>query len=188
MKILVGYVHKIGTISILSPYNYIDGDSAVKFQMLGMLVERFKLSNFKDWQLRSIMAVINGSDALVVQATGSGKSLCFQFPAIWLKKCAVVITPTVSLMSDQTSSLASRGIMATFVGSAQRDKSVNTEILAGKYELIFVTPESFFEDDGTLKHVFKQLALKEQIGLLAIDEVHLLYSWNSFRYDLLLLK
>ena len=67
-----------------------DSDSAIKFQMLGVLVERFKLTKFKDWQLRAIMAVIRGSDALVVQATESGKSLCFQFPAIWLKKCAVV--------------------------------------------------------------------------------------------------
>ena len=186
MKFLVSCAYKIGMIVFIILYIVDDSDSAIKFQMLGVLVERFKLTKFKDWQLRAIMAVIRGSDALVVQATGSGKSLCFQFPAIWLKKCAVVITPTVSLMSDQTASLISRGIMATFVGSAQRDKSVNSNILAGKYEVIFVTPESFFEDEGTLKSVFKELTLKQQIALLAIDEVHLLYSWNSFRYVLLL--
>ena len=65
-------------------------------QMVGLLVERFKLTTFKDWQLRTIKALINVQDALVVQSTGSGKSLCFQFPAAWLKKTTIIITPTIS--------------------------------------------------------------------------------------------
>ena len=86
--------------------------------MIGMLAERFKLTCFKDWQLNAIQ-VVRGEDALVMQPTGSGKSLCHQFPAVWLKKSTVVITPTVSLMSDQTSSLQSKGFRAVFLGSAQ---------------------------------------------------------------------
>ena len=70
--------------------------------MEGMLADRFQLTSFKDWQQRAIEAAISGKDALIIQPTGSGKSLCFQFPAVWSKKTTVVITPTVSLMSDQT--------------------------------------------------------------------------------------
>ena len=66
---------------------------------------------------------------------------CYQFPAVWLKKSTVVITPTVSLMSDQTSSLQSKGIRAVFLGSAQRDKAVATGVSQGEYEIIFVIPE-----------------------------------------------
>ena len=157
-------------------------DDAVRLKMHGMLVERFQLTQFKDWQLNAINALIRGEDALVVQPTGSGKSLCFQFPALWLSGTAVVITPTVSLMSDQTCSLTSRGIRATYLGKAQPDKNVSAKILERQYKIVFVTPESFFEDGGTPKHLFVQLHKNQQISLIAIDEVHLLCSWSNFRY------
>ena len=70
--------------------------------MTGLLLKKFNLTTFKDWQLRAIKALVGGQDALVVQPTGSGKSLCYQFPAIWLKKTTVVLTPTISLMDDQS--------------------------------------------------------------------------------------
>ena len=113
--------------------------------MKGMLADRFQLTSFKDWQQRAIEAAISGKDTLIIQPTGSGKSLCFQFPAVWSKKTAVVITPTVSLMSDQTSNLEARNIKSTFLGTAQKDKSVYSKILSGEYKLVFVTPESFFD-------------------------------------------
>ena len=73
---------------------------------------------------------------------------------MWSKKTAVVIIPTVSLMSDQTSNLEARNIKSTFLGTAQKDKSVYSKILSGEYELVFVTPESFFDEDGTPKQLF----------------------------------
>ena len=47
---------------------------------MGLLMKFFKKNVFKDWQLRAIKAVLGGKNALIVQPTGSGKSLCFQFP------------------------------------------------------------------------------------------------------------
>ena len=87
---------------------------------------------------------------VLARVSASGKSLCFQFPAVWLKKTTIVITPTISLMSDQTGSLDSRGIKATFlhVGQAQCDRDVKQRVVMGEYEVVFVTPESFFDDDG----------------------------------------
>lgn len=58
-------------------------------------------------------------DQCIVMATGAGKSLCYQFPAVHLKKTAVVISPLISLMEDQVANLKSAGITAAFLGSAQ---------------------------------------------------------------------
>lgn len=149
--------------------------------MTGLLVKKFNLTTFKDWQLRAIKALIDGQDALVVQPTGSGKSLCYQFPAVWLKKTTVVLTPTISLMDDQSSSLSSKGIKATFLGTAQQDKQIPHKLLAGEYEIVFVTPESFFADNGQPRELFKQLYYKNRIGVIALDEAHLFSSWISFR-------
>lgn len=120
--------------------------------MLGLDEEIFNLTQFKDWQLNAILAVVHGEDPLVVQLTGSHKSLCFQF---WLKKSTTVITPPVSLMSDVH--LNQEGSRWHFLGSAQSDKMTCTRVLGGEPELVFVTPESFFKDDGTPKHFFRQL-------------------------------
>jgi len=81
-----------------------------QLQMKGILADRFQMTAFKDWQQRAIEAAIKGKDTLIIQPTGSGKSLCFQFPAVWSKKTTIVITPTVSLMSDQTRNLEARNI------------------------------------------------------------------------------
>ena len=85
-------------------------------------------------------------------------------------------------MSDQTSNLEARNIKSTFLGTAQKDKSVYSKILSGEYELVFVTPESFFDEDGTPKQLFWQLRWKEQVALIAIDEAHLLSAWKTFWY------
>ena len=86
---------------------------------------------------------MEGQDTLVVQPTGSGKSLCFQFPPVYQNKKAVVITPTISLMQDQVQKLNRIGIPATFVESAQLDKQIEKDALSpdSKEGIIFVTPE-----------------------------------------------
>ena len=66
-----------------------------------VLADKFHLTHSKDFQSRIIKAILNNKDTLVIQPTGSGKSLCFQFPAICSNKLTLVITPTVSLMQDQ---------------------------------------------------------------------------------------
>ena len=65
---------------------------------IATLAERFNLTKFKDYQRKAIDAVLSGQDVIVVQPTGSGKSLCFQFPAVHENKKTIVVTPTISLM------------------------------------------------------------------------------------------
>ena len=98
----------------------------------------------KPFQKEIIDTVLDGKDTLVIQRTGSGKRLCFQYPAVYLNKKAIIVTPTISLMQDQVHKLNSIGISSVFLGSAQLDKQVEAvQVLQpeSKELVVFVTPE-----------------------------------------------
>ena len=117
----------------------------------------------------------------LVQPTGSGKSLCFQLPPYVTGKMTAVISPTISLMADQCASLTDKGISATFLGSAQSDKTRPSQVLQGKFRIVYITPESFFASQGKPSKLFEELLQKPRVGLIAVDEAHLVLSWQSFR-------
>ena len=139
------------------------------------LAENFKLTSFKPFQKDIIKAVLDGKDALVIYPTGSGKSLCFLFPPVYKEQKAIVVTPTISLMQDQVQKLMTMGIYATYLGSAQFDKQVESVSL----ELIFVTPEWIARATNVSK--LRALVQANQLLLIAIDEAHLYSEWSDFR-------
>ena len=104
-------------------------DSFQYATLIATLAERFNLTSFKPFQKSIITAALDGKDTLVIQPTGSGKSLCFQFLPVYLNKKAIIVTPTISLMQDQVHKLNSIGIPSIFVGSAQLDKQVEARAL-----------------------------------------------------------
>ena len=138
--------------------------------MKRVLADRFSLVQFKEWQLSAIKAAIGGKDVLVI--LGSGKSLCFHFPAVYSHQTAIY--------NDH--SFQSKNIRATFQGTAQKYKSIQERVCAGEFELVFVSPESFFADSGIPHQLFTQLGLKQQLCLIAVNEAHLLRSWKTFRF------
>ena len=152
-------------------------------QLTGLLVKHFKKTSFKDWQLTVIKATVDGKNSLIVQPTGSGKSLCFQFPGVVTGMITVVLMPTVSLIMDQFRRLEAVGVKVTYLGSMQKDTGVLGRVSQGQYDIILCTPESFFNNLGQPKAVFKSLAVQRKIGLLAVDEAHLIWSWRTFRYE-----
>jgi len=151
-------------------------------ELLGLLVKHFRHSGFKPWQLETIQAVLDGKDTLVVQPTGSGKSICYQFPPVYTGKLSLVIMPTISLMLDQAASLTVKGLRATYLGSCQQDENVYNNIVSGAYDVVFLTPETLFDRSGSPKHFFQCLSQKGMIGMVAVDEAHLVHTWKNFRY------
>ena len=151
-------------------------------QLTGLLVKYFKKSTFRDWQLHIIKATLGGKHSLIVQPTGSGKSLCFQFPCTLTGKLTVVLLPTISLIMDQVKALESTGLRVT--GSFQKDPLVMGKLAQAKYDIVLSTPESFFNKFGQPKSIFRSLAIQKKIGLVAIDEAHLVRTWRIFRFVL----
>ena len=147
-----------------------------------MAAKHFSVVKLHQWQVNVITATVEGKDTLVVQPTGSGKSLCFCIPPLQLEKTAVVVSPTISLMTDQVRKLKGKGIPATLLGSAQKE-DVTGDVEAGKFRVVFTTPECFMDKaTGQPRATFTQMAMQNKIGLVAVDEAHLIHSWKSFRY------
>ena len=92
-----------------------------------------------------------------------------------------MIVPTISLQTDQCQSLTDRGLSATCLGSVNRSKLVLSEILQNKYKVVFVTPEALFNEEGQPKPFFVKLNSEDRLGMIAVDEAHLMYSWQNFR-------
>ena len=135
------------------------------------------MTSFKKFQREIIDATLQGKDTLVIHPTGSGKSLCFQFPSVY----AIVITPTISLMHDQVSKLNSIGISSVYLGSAQYDIDAEQKAFdtGSGVSLIFVTPEWISKASNKAK--VDALASVNMLSLIAIDEAHLISEWSAFR-------
>ena len=83
--------------------------------VVATLAEKFGLTSFKPFQKEVINATLECKDTVVIQPTGTGKSLCFQFPLVHQNKKAVIVTPSISLMQDQVHDLYSKGISSVYL-------------------------------------------------------------------------
>lgn len=128
------------------------------------------------WQvIRSVME--DRRDNCVIMATGYGKSLCYQFPAVYLCGITVVISPLISLMQDQVLSLNIANISACLLGTAQSNKNIESEILNNDYRVVYMSPE--YISVGGLELLRR---MGTTITLIAIDEAHCISQWgHDFR-------
>ncbi len=148
-----------------------------------VLQERFGFTGFRPGQEAVIGHLLAGRSALAVFPTGSGKSLCYQLPALLFPGLTVVVSPLIALMKDQADFLQGRGVAA-----ARLDSSVSSEeftaiqdaLRANRLKLLFVAPERFSNERFLTR--LKSLPL----DLLVIDEAHCISEWgHNFRPDYL---
>lgn len=113
---------------------------------LEVVKQIFGIEEFRASQERIILGTLAGEHSLVLMPTGTGKSLCYQIPALVLNGLTVVLSPLIALMQDQVAKLQTLGVDAIFINSSLT-KSQRLERYAalkdGKYKLVYVSPERF---------------------------------------------
>ena len=142
---------------------------------------QYGFTNFRDLQKDIITDILEKNDSIVIFPTGGGKSLCYQFPATYLNKKSIVISPLISLMTDQQIHLNQKGIKSICLNSETNNGILKKSLLKHQknnftdISVIYCTPEFI----TTNINMFTEL---DDICLIAIDEAHCLSEWgHDFR-------
>jgi ATP-dependent DNA helicase RecQ len=153
---------------------------------LAILNEVFGYPGFRGQQAEIIDHVAAGGDALVLMPTGSGKSLCYQIPALMREGVALIVSPLIALMQDQVAALAELGVRAAFLNSTltgSEAAEIERHVRRGELDLVYVAPERL------LTSRCLELLAASRLALIAIDEAHCVSQWgHDFRAEYLQLS
>lgn len=145
---------------------------------LGPALRLFGVERFREGQLAVVQAALQGKSVLVVRPTGSGKTLCFQLPAVLRPGVSVVISPLKALMAEQVSTLLRRKVPASFVNSdlSADEKKLRYGLLnRGAIKLLHLAPERFYVRSDAERARLGAL----RPSFLVIDEAHCVDQWGG---------
>ena len=141
----------------------------------------FGINHFYDEQWDAISRILNGERILMIERTGFGKSLCYQYPATQFSGITVILSPLIALMRNQVKSLNSKGISARYINSEQSpEDNTNTiqEALQGKVKILYIAPERQENQEWI------EATRKMNLSMVVIDEAHTISVWgHDFRPD-----
>ena len=144
-----------------------------------VLQQRFKLPKFYDEQWEAIEKILKGERVLLIEKTGFGKSLCFQFPAILFNGTTVIFSPLIALMRDQVKKLTELCISAKCINSEQtqeENSQIINEAKQGKIKILYIAPER--QENNEWIEATRQMNL----SMVVIDEAHCISVWgHDFR-------
>lgn len=162
------------------------GDKELKslnLQNMPIALRILGIKRLRKHQLAPIISALSGNDILLISPTGSGKSVCFQVPALLSNRASIVLSPLKALMADQVSKLLQQHIPVTFLNSdlSHSEKKRRVKLIKdGLFRLIYMAPEQLYTSKHSIEN--QRLFADHPPHFLIVDEAHCIDKWgDSFR-------